>query len=108
MLPRPQFSTRLLLFVMASCSLAFASWAAKPHIYVVLAASMIPVFWVGAGCVFLGSLLVTHGDAWSLPSAMFDVTGAILCLIAVFGAVFYTAMLALVGAMKLLSALAVI
>ena len=84
---------------MASCSLTFATWSLGPHAYLVLAASMIPLFWIGAGCVFVGDVLVTRGDRWSLASALLDVVGAILCLVALFGAVFYLGMLAMIFAL---------
>lgn len=103
MVPRPQFSTRLLLVIMASCSVAFAIWTWRPHVLVVLAASTIPVFWLGVGCLFVAAVLVSHGDAWSFPSALLDVVGAILCLVSIFGLVFFLSMLTLSGVIKLLS-----
>jgi hypothetical protein len=98
---------RLLLVVMASCSLTFAAWSWWPHDLVVLAATTIPAFWLGVGCIFLGAALAYQGDAWSLPSATLDVLGAVLCLISVFGFAFFLGMLLLAGALKLLSHAAV-
>jgi hypothetical protein len=103
MVPLPQFSTRLLLVIMASCSVAFAMWAWRPHVLVVLAASTIPVFWVGVGCLFFAAVLVARGDSWSFPSALLDVVGAVLCLISIFGLVFFLFMLTLTGMIRLLS-----
>jgi hypothetical protein len=103
MVPRPQFSIRLLLVIMASCSVTFAAWSWWPHDLIVLAATTIPLFWLGVGCIFLGATLIYQGDSWSLLSAILDVLGAVLCLISVFGFVLFLGILLLAAALNLLS-----
>ena len=86
----PQFNTRALLFVIATCAISFALIGGRPHQYMLTAALMILLFWLGAALAFAGEAMNNHGDVWLIPGVVTSVIGALVAVIALFTMLFYS------------------
>lgn len=92
----PQYSLKMVLAAMATCSVSFALLSEPSHIYMMLAAGSIPTFWAGAGFAVLGGVIENQGDTWLVPGAVMAVVGSVVCVLAVFTGLFYLVMLGLI------------
>lgn len=102
----PQFSLRGLLGISATCAVAFATCSAGLHDYLTVAASMVIVFWLGAGLCFAGLVMDSEGDSWLVPAVLAEISGTILSAIALFTATYYSGMYLLVELPRTLAMLA--
>ena len=92
----PQFNTRVLLFVIATCAISFALIGGRPHQYMLTVALMILLFWLGAALAFVGEAMNNQDDVWLIPGVVTSVIGALVAVIALFTMLFYIGLFVLV------------